>query len=421
MTGGYPRFRWYVLITLIVAHLLQGMALIGPTPLVAQIAESLHANLGVATAASMLPFTLMVAIGGLVSGIIIDRWGLAKTYILFCVIETGAALLLPLFGESLAGLILIRGIQGLGCGPIVASGPKLAAEWFPLNQRSMVQGFTGAALSTGIIIGLNIGPAIAELKGWNTSLTILGGLMIIAVILNIIFLYRQKAQEIKPDQSAKDYVMKDFKKVFGFSFFWATVISAFALAWVMQGYQDLTPGRIAVPPPAGLGLGSIVSGRMMGLLVLAFTLGSIISPVMAERVFHGKYGRAISISFSLTAVFCLTILSHEVTSRIWLLSICLFLSGFFMGMPNAMNMSFIANNYPEHITGSVGGFTMGLGIFGGSVGVAAGSAALHITGMYNISIIIVAVVAGIGALSGLGIKPQSRKEECLNKVNDSQK
>jgi len=77
-------------------------------------------------------------------------------------------------------------------------------------------------------------------------------------------------------------------------------------------------------------------------------------------------------------------------------------------MPNAINMSFIANNYSEHITGSVGGFTMGLGIFGGAIGVAAGSTALHITGMYDISIIIVAVVAGIGALAGLGIKPPKK-------------
>jgi MFS family permease len=94
-----------------------------------------------------------------------------------------------------------------------------------------------------------------------------------------------------------------------------------------------------------------------------------------------------------------------VTSRTSTLAICLILAGFFMGMPNAINMSFIANNYPEHITGSVGGFTMGLGIFGGAIGVAAGSTALHITGMYNVSIIIVVVVAIIGAIAGFGINP----------------
>jgi MFS family permease len=102
------------------------------------------------------------------------------------------------------------------------------------------------------------------------------------------------------------------------------------------------------------------------------------------------------------------------------LIICLFFTGFFMGMPMASGMSFIANNYPEHITGSVGGFTMGLGIFGGAIGVAAGSAALHITGMYNVSIIIVGCVAVIGAIAGLGIKSVKIFDQNMEKSNGNE-
>jgi len=269
----------------------------------------------------------------------------------------------------------------------------------------MVQGVTGASLSTGIILGLTIGPIIASSRNWIASLTILGGLMIIAVILSIIFLFGPKSPGSMADQATKADVLKDFKKVFGLSAFWMTFLSTFALSWVMQGYQDLTPGHIAVPPPVGLGLGTIVSGRMMGLLVFAFILGSLVSPIIAEKIFKGQYGRVVTVSFSLTAIFCLSVMFPAITARMSTLVICLSLAGFFMGMPNANNMSFIANNYPEHITGSVGGFTMGLGIFGGAIGVAAGSSALHMTGIYNVSIIIIAVVAVIGAMAGFGINP----------------
>lgn len=401
----YPNYRWYAFIMLVVATLVQGMALIGPTPLVGLIAETLHADLGTATASAMLPFTLMVAIGGLICGITIDRLGLAKTFIIFCSLETVASILMPVFGNSIGGLIVLRGLQGLGCGPIIASGPRLAAEWFPRNQRSMVQGVQGASLSLGIILGLTTGPVIAASANWISSLTILGGLMIFAVILSVIYFFGPESPGSLADQATKEDVVKDFKKVFSLPVFWLTFVSSFALSWVMQGYQDLTPGHIAVSPPVGLGLGTIVSGRMMGLLVFAFVLGSLVSPIMAEKIFRGKYGRAVTFSFMLTAVFCLSVMWPAVTSSMSTLAICLFLAGFFMGMPNAINMSFIANNYPEHITGSVGGFTMGLGIFGGAVGVAAGSTALHITGMYNVSIIIVVVVAIVGAIAGFGINP----------------
>ncbi len=404
MAVTYPKYRWFPLATLMAAHILQGMALIGPTPLVGSIAETLNFNLGAATAAAMLPFTLMVAIGGLISGMVIDRWGLAKTYVLFCSMETVAALLLPVIGSSVAGLIILRGLQGLGCGPITASGPKMASEWFPRSQRSMVQGVTGASLSAGIILGLNIGPVIAEMKNWNTALTILGGLMIVAVILSVIFIFGPESPGSVADQASKEDVSKDFKKVFGLPAFWMTFLSTFSLSWVMQGYQDLTPGYIAVASPVGLGLGSIVSGQMMAMLVFAFILGSLSTPIIAEKIFKGRYGRAVTISFLLTAFFCLSVMCPLVKANMPVLVVCLFLAGFFMGMPMASGMSFIANNYPEHITGSVGGFTMGLGIFGGAIGVAAGSTALHITGMYSVSIIIVGTVAVIGAIAGFGIK-----------------
>jgi MFS family permease len=353
----------------------------------------------------MLPFTLMVAIGGFISGMVIDRWGLAKTYIVFCALETVAAALLPLFGTSIAGLIVLRALQGLGCGPIIASGPRLAAEWFPHNQRSMVQGVSGAALSMGIILGLTTGPVIAVSDGWIASLTILGGFMIVAVILSILFYLGPKSPGSIADHATKADISNDFKKVFGLPAFWLTFVSTFGLSWVMQGYQDLTPGHIAVSPPAGLGLGPVIAGQMMGLLVFAFLLGSLVSPIIAEKIFRGKYGRAVTFSFLMTATFCISVMWPVVTSSQSALAVCLFLAGFFMGMPNAINMSFISNSYPEHITGSVGGFTMGLGIFGGSIGVAAGSAALHITGMYDVSIIIVVVVAVIGAIAGFGINP----------------
>jgi hypothetical protein len=68
MQEKFPKYRWYAFILLILATLVQGMALIGPTPLVGLIAETLRADLGSATAFSMLPFTLMVAIGGLLCG-----------------------------------------------------------------------------------------------------------------------------------------------------------------------------------------------------------------------------------------------------------------------------------------------------------------------------------------------------------------
>jgi hypothetical protein len=61
-------------------------------------------------------------------------------------------------------------------------------------------------------------------------------------------------------------------------------------------------------------------------------------------------------------------------------------------------------SYPNEIQGKIGGTTMGLGIIGGTVGVAVGAAALHTTGAYRVSVLIVFAVAIIGAIAGIFLK-----------------
>jgi MFS family permease len=279
----------------------------------------------------------------------------------------------------------------------------------------MVQGVVGASLSLGIIFGLAAGPPIAANGGWITALTVLGCTMIFALVMSVIFMFAPKSPGGVCDTATGLRAAADFKKVFKMFPFWMTVASCFGLCWVMQGYNDLTPGHIAVPPPAGLGMGPVAAGQLMSILMGAFILGSLASPLVAEKIFRGNYRWAISATFVLTAIFCASVMLPGVTSSRLTLGVCLFFAGFFMGMPNPMNMSFIANNYPEHITGSVGGFTMGIGIFGGTAGIAAGSAALQITDMYNVSIIIVVTVAIVGSVAASLMHPP----KVFSEVGDS--
>lgn len=398
----YPNFRWYIMLTLVVAVAAQGMMLIAPTPLVGVIAESMNADLGSVTAALMMPFTLFVAIGGVFSGMLMDRIGLYKTFLIGTAVAAIAAILTPVIGNSLGVIIVLRALQGLGCGPLIASGPKLAAEWFPQKQRGLVQGVLGAALSLGITVGLMTGPKIAAGAGkWTIALSTFGIVMIVAFVLIALSKFGPKAPVNEMAQNGTGKV--DMKKVFKLPVFWLTFLCVFALSWVMQGYNDLTPGHIAVPAPAGLGMGPETAGALMGIYSLAFLVGALASGFVAEKIFRGNYKRAITVTFALTAVFCYSVMLPVVSSNQGILTVCLILAGFFMGMPNPIAQTSISNFYPENITGTVGGFTMGLGIFGGTVGVAAGSAALHATGMYNVSIMIVVVVSIIGAVLAFGV------------------
>ena len=114
---------------------------------------------------------------------------------------------------------------------------------------------------------------------------------------------------------------------------------------------------------------------------------------LAYSTFSGGWAKtpklAVTVTFFLTAIFCTSVMFPAINGNPVTLTLGLILAGFFMGMPMAISLTFIANSYPEHITGRVGGITMGLRILGGTIAVAAGSYALHATGLYTVPILIV--------------------------------
>lgn len=401
----YPKFRWYVLTTMFMATVAQGMILISPAPLVGEISKSMGLDLGTVTGAAMGAFTLFVALSAIAGGAIVDKFGIVRTYIGSLLLMIIGALLIPMVGESLVALVILRAIQGMGAGPVIATVSKIAAEWFPARERAMVTGVQGMALSLGIAIGFATAPAIfISTSNWQSAMAWMAVAACIAMILTIIMAFGPKSPI---DHSAvshlSDAEKNDFKLALKQPVFWISFLCVFALSWIQQGYNDLTPGHLAVQAPVGLGLGPAVSGQIMGVYQIAFMAGSIVSGFLIQKVFGGRTKPVILFSFLMTAIFCLSVLLPFVYSNMTLLVICLLVAGFFMGMPIPSVMAFIATSYPEHITGKVGGMTMGLGILGGTIGVAAGSIALHTTGMYTVSIIIVGVMGILGLLLGTGV------------------
>lgn len=403
------KFRWFAMLTLAIASIAQGMVLIAPAPLIGELVKVLHISLGEATGAMMGPFILSVALAAIVGGIIIDRFGLAVAYFISLIMMIVGSLLVLVIGDSLVGLIVVRVIQGFGCGPVIGSTPKLAAEWFPQKERPLVSGLQGASLSVGIAMGFAVAPAVfAKTGNWKIALAAMAGAVAIALIVNIIYALgpsspHQEVPELKQDCDLADAI--EFKKILKLPVFWVGVLSAFLLSWAMQGYNDITPGHLAIESPVGLGLGPVVAGEYMGMLQLAFMVGAVVSGFVVQRVFKGVHRYTVSLSFILTGLFCISVLFPVVMHNQQLLKICLILAGFFMGMPQPTTVAFVAAVYPEHLTGRIGGATMGLAILGGVAGVVAGSVALHISGMYTISIFVVGIICVLGFINGFWLRP----------------
>ena len=112
---------------------------------------------------------LLLGLGGPVSGVLIDRFGIRRLAI--------GALMLTALGMGLSALVhevwqlvLLFGIvSGFGSGLVASSlGPIIANRWF-VQRRGLVVGLFGAAASAGQLLFIPILTGVGTEQGWRVA------------------------------------------------------------------------------------------------------------------------------------------------------------------------------------------------------------------------------------------------------------
>ncbi len=118
-------------------------------------------------------FMLAYGISQLVSGALYDKVGTRKGFSISALIWGGAIALTSLV-TGIRQLAFFRVMLGLGeAGPWPGT-TKSNAEWFPIKERAIAQGFFGAASSLGNILVPIIIPLLFLSYGWRDTFVTLG-------------------------------------------------------------------------------------------------------------------------------------------------------------------------------------------------------------------------------------------------------
>ncbi|MFH1154441.1 MAG: MFS transporter [Pseudomonadota bacterium] len=403
----YPKFRWFVMITMIIGVIAQGVIMIAPAPVIGEVASYLGKELGLVTFAVMGLWTVTVCIGGVVGGVVVDKIGIVKVYFISGLLLVVSTVLIPFAGKNLVLIIILRLIGGAGVGPILTSISRMAAEWFPLEERGLITGVQGMATAMGIFVGFGTSPLVYKAtSSWPTTMVFMAVPAIVFLLFTIIMQFGPKAPEIlleeKEDPKA---AAMDFKKAISEPVIYLCIVYVFLFNWLIQGINDLTPGYFGIPEPVGVGFGIQTAGMLMMFFQGTFMLGSLLSGWLNTKLYKGNTKLQIMLAFIFTAVYFFVRLPGVLGQGPNMILFCvLCITAFFMGQGIATIMAFISKNYPEHITGKVGGMAMGLGLIGGVVGVGLGSRAITQTGNYQVSIFIVTIVSVIGFFLAVALK-----------------
>jgi len=405
----YPGFRWFVAITYIVVIISSALVLISITPLMGEVAKSIGQDVGVTAGIVMSTFNLLVALGAIAGGPIVDKFGVTKVWFGCLALLILGQLLTPVLGHSGTGMTVLRVIQGAGTGPIMGCCAALAAQWFPKKERGILTGMQGLAMGAGVAIGTIVGPALAQVTGnWQTGLACEAGFTILALIMAIVVAVGPKPPVVDVQASDSEHlgdIAKEVKTAILQPATISALICAFGLAWVFQAMGDLTPSYLAIDPPVGLGKGALLGGTIFSTFSVAYMIGAVSSQFFTDKVCKGSTRTTIFIGFIISAITVFGLKISGIVLNQSILIVVLIISGLFMSMIQPQVNAFLAVNYPEHLVGKVGGTIYGLSVFGGVGGATAGAYALHATGGYLMGLNIIVIVCVIGTLGTIFLKP----------------
>ena len=409
----YPNFRWFVLLAMIASTAASLSVMITPAPLIGEVAKSLGLSPGAATGIIMGLWNIIGATSCVAAGFLVDRYGINKLLIIGCLLPFVPSLLFPLAGHNLGAIIALRIVQASGVGPVTAIIGTLAAIWFPTHQRGMVAGIQGVATSLGVLIGFLVSPALfARTGNWQTVMAWMAVGPFIAFLLCAAIPFGPKPPVYQEDTSAEAAAAAQglFAKAIRTPATWIIVAAVFISCWFFTGFNDLTPGYIAIEHPTGLGYGPMTAGKLMGTYQMFFMIGGLAVGFLFEKVFRESARATIGVGFLVSSVLAASIMVPLIYSQIPVLRTVLPIAGFFAAWVIPTSIAFISLNYHPSIIGRLTGLAFGIGLYAGIPGIIVGSIALKVTGNYHTSITIVSTVAILGALLVQFLKPLAHRE-----------
>ena len=327
---------------------------------------------------------------------IIDKYGI-RPGVGIGAVFTGVFGLLRGFAGTDYNLLLLAQI-GIAIGqPFILNAiTKLAARWFPIDERATAAGLGTLAMYIGILAGMILTPYLTLGSGISGMLYIYG---IISIITTVVFLVlikeRPPTAPCRPDQEERSLVFDGFMQTLRTKdFIWLMVIFFIGLGVfnsVTTWIEDILRPR---------GFSATQAGITGGLMIIGGIIGAFIIPLLSDR-----YKRRTP--FIIIALFGATLGLTGITfaTSYWLLLASGMVLGFFLLSAGPIGFQYGAEiTYPAS-EGTSNGMLLLMGQVSGIAFIfGMNSLKSSLTGSMTRSLIILIVLMILSILMSLRLK-----------------
>ncbi len=266
-------------------------------------------------------FMIVYIVVSLPASWLIDNYGFRISVGLGAILTGVFGMLRGVFADSFV-LVLICQI-GIAAGQplIVNSVSKVAARWFPMNERATATGLSWLAGYVGLIAGLSLTPYLLKVYSLPSMLIFYGIISMLAVVAFILFAKEHPpTPQCSPGQEQRVLVFVGLKQMIKKKDFILFNMIFFIGLGVFNGLSTWIENIIR---PRGFT--SAQAGVMGGLMVACGVLGSAIIPMLSDR-FRNRSGFVLlAVAGSVPGLIGITY-----ARSFWLLLVSAGVLGFFM-------------------------------------------------------------------------------------------
>ena len=219
-------------------------------------------------------------------------------------------------------LVLISQI-GIAVGQpfILNSITKVAARWFPIEERATASGFGSLAMYVGIMVGLALTPYLTIRSGIAGMLVIYG---VVSVVAAIIFFGAAKERPptppCPPGQDERSLVLDGLRETMSKKDFILLMVVFFVGLGV---FNAVTTWIEDIVRPRGFSITQ--AGITGGLMVMGGIVGALVLPALSDRI-----RRRIPFMVLALAGATLGLVGITYATSYWLLLASAFVLGFFL-------------------------------------------------------------------------------------------
>ncbi|WP_172635873.1 MFS transporter [Desulfitobacterium dichloroeliminans] len=282
--SGFSKYRWGILILLILLQLASTFNWLGPSPLLTTIKTEL--TIDYSSAGSLMSIiSLMLAFFMFAGSFIIDRFGATKAMILSAVLA-GLGGVGGLFVRDYLFLMITRIAIGAGLGIGTPAASVLIYQWFPPKEHQFVNSLYTAMgyLSMAIAFMITI-PLFVFFGSWRVVLSFYGACaLVLAVVWMVLLHCKSELSVIRKQTKVKK--QSSVNKQMGLSLalkkkeVWLLFAAHCGAVWTFQGFMTFLPSFFQQVK----GLDIATASSITGFMPLIGAFGSIACGIVSSAI-----------------------------------------------------------------------------------------------------------------------------------------